>query len=148
MGRAHCRGMPVWPASLALPGACLGSQKCCWDASVWEPKAVFPFQWEIRSYPQCKQRQPLLPHALICSSCSPVQWDSGCRVTQLFLATSITGMCALRAVFCSGNCCTWPWAEPVCPLATVDLQVQPAKLFLNRHQHHPQLLSMNTQARI
>jgi len=80
---------------------------------------------------------PSYPRAFVCSPCS-VQGDSGCQVTQLFLATSITGMCPLRAVFCWSNCCTWPWAEAVCPLTTVDQQSQPAKLFLNRHQHHPQ----------
>lgn len=69
---------------------------------------------------------PSYPHAFICSPCSPVQWDSGCRVTQLFLATSITDMCALRAVFYCSNCCTWPWAESVCPPATIDQQSWPA----------------------
>lgn len=49
--------VPVWPASLAVPGASLGSRA----ASVWEPRAAFPFQWEMRTHPQCRQRQPFLP---------------------------------------------------------------------------------------
>lgn len=44
--------------SLAAPGTCLGSQECYWDVSVWEPRAVFIFLWEIHSHPQCRQRQP------------------------------------------------------------------------------------------
>lgn len=138
--------VPVWPASPAVPGACLGSQKCYWDASVWEPRAAFPFQREMRSHPQCRQRQPFLPPRIYLEP--PVQWDSGCWVTQLVLATSTAGMCALGAGFFCSNSCTWPWAEPACPLGTVGRRSRPAKLFLNRHQHHPQVLSANTQPRI
>lgn len=79
---------------------------------------------------------------------APIQRDVGCWVTQLFLATNIAAMYALRPVFCCSECYTWLWAEPTCPFTIIDQHSQPTQLFLKRNQHHPQLLHVNTQARV
>lgn len=117
------RSVPVWPASLAVPGVFLGSQKCYRAALVWEPRAAFPFQWEMRSHPQCRQRQPFLPPGIYLEP--PVPWDWGCWVTRPVLATSTAGMCALGAGFFPSNSCRWPWADPTHPLSPVGQRSQP-----------------------
>lgn len=90
---------------------------------------------------------PSYHRAFICSSCSPVEWDSGCRVIQLFLATSITGMCVLGPCSAAGAVVRGR-GQSLFVLLPPATSSQPAKLFVNRHQHHLQVLSVNTQARI
>lgn len=67
---------------------------------------------------------PSHPRAFICSPCSPVEWDSGCRVIQLFLATGVAGMCVQGCVLpqelldvALGSACLSP-----CPPATGEQQ--------------------------
>lgn len=90
---------PIWPASLTVPQACWGCRSVVGMPQYGNRGLCSLFGGKYTSTHTVGSANPSYPHAFICSPCPPVLWDLGCLVTQLFLATSITGMCALRAVF-------------------------------------------------